>query len=459
VRTLFFRIFLWFWLAMAAVAGVLIVSSPLFTRRRPSVDRWERDAGRMVEERARRVAERIGKEGLPQAGQAKAEEDPGRPNRFYVVDLEGKELLGARVPAEVRTLAMHAAATGQPERQREGALHLAARPLRDPEGRALVVVETMRRPPGPADLLDPGWLLPRLLVLTALAGLLCFWLARHLSAPVTAVREATRRLAGGDLSARVGSSVGRRRDDVAELARDVDTMAERVVGLLDAQKRLLRDVSHEVRSPLARLGVALELARRGPEERRERALARIGEEADRLAGMVDQLLSLSRLESGVPAAEWAGLDLRALVVAVVDDAAFEAGARRCSVRLATSDACEVTGSASLLRSAVENVVRNAVRHTGEGTLVEVSLHASGPPGDRRADIRVRDHGPGIPDDRLADVFKPFFRLDEARDRARGGAGLGLAIAATAVEGHGGTIEARNAPAGGLEVTISLPARS
>jgi two-component system sensor histidine kinase CpxA len=119
----------------------------------------------------------------------------------------------------------------------------------------------------------------------------------------------------------------------------------------------------------------------------------------------------------------------------------------------------VTGSASLLRSAVENVVRNAVRHTGEGTLVEVSLHASGPPGDRRADIRVRDHGPGIPDDRLADVFKPFFRLDEARDRARGGAGLGLAIAATAVEGHGGTIEARNAPAGGLEVTISLPARS
>lgn len=455
MRTLFLRIFLWFWLATAGGAFVLIVSSPLFTRRRPSVDRWERDAGRMVEERVRSAAERIGREGLPPA-RRHGEGPPDGPGRFWVLDLEGKDVAGAAVPPEVRALALHAAATGQPELQREGAVHAAARPVRDPEGRALVVVETLRRPPGLADLLEPAWLLPRLLALTALAGLLCFWLARRLSAPVEAVRAATRRLAGGDLSARVGSSAGRKRDDVAELARDVDAMAERVVELLGAQKRLLRDVSHELRSPLARLGVALELARNGPPERRERALARIGDEADRLAALVDQLLALSRIEAGVPAGERVAVDLGALVAAVVDDAAFEAGARGRAVRLRQGPACEVTGSPALLRSAVENVVRNAVRHTGDGRAVEVSLDAAELP-ERRAVVRVRDHGPGIPEERLKDVFEPFVRVDDARERVLGGAGLGLAIAIGAARLHGGTIEAANAPGGGLEVTITLPA--
>lgn len=455
MRTLFVRIFLWFWLAMASAAAVLIVSSPLLTRGRPSVDRWEKDAERLVEERLRRVAGRIERHGLPHR-RPDEHEDPGRPDRTFVLDPEGTDVRGVPAPAEVRALARRAAALGRLERHRDGALHLAARPVRAPDGRALVVVQTLRRPPSLRDLLDPGWLLPRLLALTLLAGLLCFWLARHLSSPVAAVRAATRRLAGGDLAARVGASVGRRRDDIAELASDIDAMAERVVGLLDAQKRLLRDVSHELRSPLARLGVALELARDGDAGKRERALARIGEEADRLAGMIDQLLALSRLEAGLPSGESVAVDLGSLVAAVVDDAAFEAAARGRTVSLARGDGpCAVTGSPSLLRSAVENVVRNAVRFTEEGTGVEVSLEAPG--ADGRAVVRVRDHGPGVPEDRLTDVFEPFFRVDDARERARGGAGLGLAIAIGAVRLHGGTIEARNAPGGGLEVTISLPA--
>jgi two-component system sensor histidine kinase CpxA len=458
MRTLFLRIFLWFWLAMAAVAGLLIVTSPLLSRGRPSLDRWEKDAGRMAEERARRIASFLGKEGIRPSERPGEEENPGRPDRFYVVDLEGRELRGAVLPAEAQALARRASANGQLSTQREGALHLAAVPARLADGRAVVVVQTLRRPPGLRDLLDPGWLVPRLLVLTALAGLLCFWLARQLSSPVVAVREATRRLAGGDLAARVGASVGTRRDDIADLARDIDAMAERVVELLGSQQRLLRDVSHELRSPLARLGVALELARTGPEEKRNRALDRIGEEADRLAAMIEQLLTLSRLEAGVPGLERVWVDVRALTAAVVDDAAFEASARRCSVRLVAGEPCEVEGSPALLRSALENVVRNAVRHTDEGTGIGVWVGVEGTPGCRRASIRVRDHGPGVPGELLQEIFKPFVRVDGARERGRGGAGLGLAIAVRAIEAHGGSIEAGNAPGGGLDVTIVLPAQ-
>ena len=456
MRTLFFRIFLWFWLAMAAVAAVLVVSSPLFTRGRPSVDRWERDAGKMVSDRLETLAERIGREGLPPARPPHPEDGPGRPDRFYALDASGQVVFGGPVPREVRALALRAAATGQVEEHREGPLHLAARIVRDPSGRTLVVVLALRRPPGLLELLDPGWLLPRLAAISVLVGLLGIGLARQLSSPVEAVRAATRRLAGGDLSARVGDSVGRRRDDIAELARDIDAMAEKVVELLGAQKRLLRDVSHELRSPLARLGVALELARSGPEEKRERALERIGEEAGRLAAMIEQLLALSRLEAGAAEAERVAVDLRGLVASVVEDAAFEAEGRGCAVGLAQGIPCEVTGSPSLLRSAVENVVRNAVRHTAEGSGVEVAVEAA--PSGETVGVRVRDHGPGVPEERLKDVFKPFFRIDDARERARGGAGLGLAIAIGAAEAHGGTIVARNAPDGGLEVTITLPVR-
>lgn len=456
MRTLFFRIFLWFWLVTAAVAAVLVVSSPLFTRGRPAVDRWEKDAGRMAGDRLGMLVERVERDGLPPPRTPRREEGPGHPDRFYAFDTSGRLLSGAPAPPEVRALALHAAATGQVEEHREGPLHLAARMVHEPGGRALVVVLALRRPPGLLDLLDPGWLVPRLVAIAVLVGLLCLGLARQLSSPVEAVRAATRRLAGGDLSARVGDSVGRRRDDIAELARDIDAMAEKVVELLAAQKRLLRDVSHELRSPLARLGVALELARSGPEEKRERALVRIGEEADRLAEMIEQLLALSRLEAGAAVVERVAVDLRGLVASVVEDAAFEAEGRGCSVGLAAGGPCEVTGSPSLLRSAVENVVRNAVRHTAEGSGVDVTLEWA-PDGDAAA-IRVRDHGPGVPEERLKDVFKPFFRVDDARARARGGAGLGLAIAIGAAEAHGGTIVARNAPDGGLEVTLTLPAR-
>ncbi|HLM59148.1 MAG TPA: ATP-binding protein [Pyrinomonadaceae bacterium] len=225
---------------------------------------------------------------------------------------------------------------------------------------------------------------------------------------------------------------------------------------MSAQRRLLRDISHELRSPLARLSVALDLARKraGPEA--ASALSRIELESKRLNEMIGQLLTLSRWEAGAGPVRDAPLDLAALVREVAEDADFEARAQDRGVRLGECDACETSGAAMLLRSAFENVVRNAVRHAPSGTAVRVSLVCRREGGAGRAVISVRDEGPGVPEEALSDIFRPFYRVDDARDRETGGTGLGLAITERAVRLHGGTVTAANIPGGGFLVEISLP---
>jgi len=315
----------------------------------------------------------------------------------------------------------------------------------------------LRDPPSAVDLLDPRVVLPRLAALTVVVGLFCFVLARHLSAPFAALRTATQRLAAGDLSARVGPEVARRRDEIGGLARDFDAMAQRLEQLVGAQRGLLRDVSHELRSPLARLEVALELARQRGGEPAAEALDRIGRESRRLDELVGQLLSLARLESGAVEPEVAQVDIGRLLGDVVADARFEAEGNGRSVALFVEQPAVVRGAAELIRSALENVVRNAVVHAPPATEVAVALTVAPASGcGKAAVIEVRDRGPGVPDEELDRLFEPFHRVSEARERSSGGVGLGLAITRRAVEWHGGTVTARNHPDGGLEVTIRLP---
>jgi signal transduction histidine kinase len=294
-----------------------------------------------------------------------------------------------------------------------------------------------------------------LLVYSVAGGIFCWFVSRHLTKPLHRLSEAAAGIAEGRLSTRVDPSLKMRRDEIADLARNFDGMAERIEALVTGQRRLLGDVSHELRSPLARLIVALSLAKQGPPEEAAENLERIGTEALRIDALIGQLLALTRIDSGVDRGSPAPFDLTALVQEVASDGDFEARARNRSVVITQADPCTVNGFEEPLRSAVENIVRNAIRHTAEGTAVSISLEMN--PG--RAVLRVRDYGPGVPPSMLSDIFQPFRRVangdSEGANGKSDGAGLGLAIAERAVNIHRGTIRAINAPEGGLIVEIVL----
>ena len=315
----------------------------------------------------------------------------------------------------------------------------------------------MRRPPRRIDLLDPQILIPRLATLTVVVGLFCLLLARHLSAPVVRPRRARRGSAAGDLSARVGPPVARRRDEIGDLARDFDGMAERLERPSAPQRRLLRDVSHELRSPLARLEVALELARqRSGDEvadapRSHRPRVRAGS-----TSWWSGCCPWQRIESGGRIRPAPTRRSRSPLENVVGDARFEAEGRACDVRLEVSQRPTVAGHPELLHSAVENVVRNAIAFAEPSLGVDTWIGEQALAGRIVAVIRVRDYGKGVPEDQLDRLFEPFHRVEDARDRRTGGVGLGLAITGRAPRADGGEVEARNHPDGGLEVTIRLP---
>jgi two-component system sensor histidine kinase CpxA len=301
----------------------------------------------------------------------------------------------------------------------------------------------------------------RLVIVSLIGGLLCYGLARYLTTPIRKLRSTSHEFADGNLTARVSSPLVKRHDEIGQLGRDFNQMAERLESMVAAQHRLLGDISHELRSPLARMNVALELARKRAGADARSALDRIERESETLNEMIGHLLTLTRLETGTRGLQASDVDLAHLVREVAEDADYEAQSRNRSVQVVTCDECSTMGTEELLRSAVENVVRNAVRYTAEGTPVEITLRASNGAGRNgngggAAIISVRDHGDGVADEAIDKIFRPFYRTEDARDRESGGAGLGLAITSRAVRLHGGSVSAANAKGGGLEVTIKLP---
>src|SRR5713101_4358912 len=312
-------------------------------------------------------------------------------------------------------------------------------------------------PPGQSAMFGPNGV-PGLGILIAVltSGLVCYFLAQFLTSPILRLRKATQKLAAGDLTARAGGSTSRAGDEMSQLVRDFDLMAEQIEKLVNAQSRLLKDISHELRSPLARLSVALELARQrtGPEA--ESVLDRINLESSRMNELIGSLTTIARLESGAGSLRKGPVELEELVQEIARDAAFEAQSRNCQVECEIMDELPVTGDPALLHSAVENVVRNATRYTQEGTTVKIRAEKIQTGNLGEAVIRVTDSGPGVPDSELDKIFRPFYRIDDARRRSTGGVGLGLAITEQAVRLHGGSVKASNLPAGGLLVEIRIP---
>lgn len=319
-------------------------------------------------------------------------------------------------------------------------------------------------PPGPFALLGPpgppsDWMplhtVIRLALGLAISGLFCFLFARYMTSPVLKVGKAVRQFARGDMSVRVGPELGNRGDELARLAGDFDNMAERIESLLDSQRNLLRDVSHELRSPLARLNVALELCRKGDGAETGKYLERIAREADKLNEMIGQILAYNKMESRAAGLELEQVDLEELVREIAEDAQYEARSRNRDISFVT-EPCTIEGDREVLHRAVENVVRNAIAYTAENSAVEITQKRSIEKEKGCAVVSVRDHGPGVPEEDLAKIFHPFYRVDQGRGKETGGTGLGLAITESAIRMHNGTVRADNSPDGGLVIEINLP---
>ena len=450
MRSLFLKIFLWCWLGMI-LANVALFLSVAATRPERSNRPW-RDLS-LVGSTAQKAADTYEREGQPALAEYLKQFQQSNGIDSVLLSEQGAELVEHALPTGWQDLAGRVAKTGNTQFNVSSTGLVVAQQVVTPQGHRYVYVSRIPRTPFNVSLRAQAL---RLLAVLLTGGLLYYGLARYLTTPIRQLRETTHEFAAGNLAARVSPKLVKRRDEIAHLGKDFNLMAERLQSMVAAQNRLLGDISHELRSPLARMSVALELARKRAAPEAKSALDRIEHEAETLNEMIGHLLRLTRLESGTDGLQRTEVDLARLVREVADDADFEARSRKRSVHIVTCDECSTTGTEELLRSAVENVVRNAVRYTAEGTEVEIALRLHNGNGNS-AVISVRDHGQGVPEEAMEKIFHPFYRTEDARDRESGGSGLGLAIASRAVRLHGGSVQAVNAANGGLEVTISLPA--
>ena len=449
MKSLFLKIFLSFWVAQALFIVLAILVTLAF---RPRSATWEALRNTVLNDAVSAYEEG----GDHQLRQYFENLESTQHVRAYLFNEQGEEVSRRGAPDWAIRVA-----SGGTRAPRDGVVFPAPPVQRDSrassDGKHRYTL-VMGLPPGPRVFFGPrGMPIPGLIISILSSGIVCYFLAWYMTKPVARLRAATQQLAAGDLTARAGNPKSRRHDEIAGLMRDFDTMAGRLETLVKAQSRLLNDISHELRSPLARLNVALGLARQRSGEESASMLERIELEASRLNELIGRLLTLARLEDGEKRVPSTPVLLDEIVLNIAEDAEFEAQARHCHVRSGIPvGAWEVRGEASLLHSAIENVVRNAIRYTREGTTVEIHLARSRTPTGAEAVVSVTDSGSGVPPDALEKLFQPFYRLDDDRGRQTGGVGLGLAITERAVRFHGGHVAAFNKAEGGLLVEIHLP---
>lgn len=434
---LYWRVLALFWVALVTVMVVSVwITSRIVERERETLPSAHQRA--LAEDIATSTARRIGSHSLDDVRHWLRTQSGG-PIRVWVRPLDGPQpRLNLDPPSAWPGFAVQRIATSSDGR------------------RYLVDVRWFRPQHPPRPPFRAFWLSFVLLGLAVSTGV-ALLLARYVALPLKQIRASAHRFADGELDARVGALRMGRSQEMVALAREFDLMAARIERLIQDHRRLIGDVAHELRSPLARLGVALELSR-GDSEPAEREVshARIALELQRMDRLIGQTLDLSRLESGAHGGVESG-DFGAIVAARVQDARFEASQRAIGIVLGAAPPLPIRGELDLIASAVENVLRNALRFAPEGSDVEVHLARNDAAHEPRALLAIRDHGPGVPDTDLERIFEPFYRSADTRQQASGtGGGLGLAIARSSILRAGGGISARNREGGGLEVRIELP---
>jgi two-component system sensor histidine kinase CpxA len=429
MRSSFGKILLWMAGAAVACALMMTATSWVMSQTIRGSDPFSRVL-RMEMERLRGAYESGGDAAL----QAELDQFAKfMPSQRFLVDAQGRDVLTRE---DHSGLVKRAHTPGSKPR-----FLAAGEPViyRSEDGKFAYVVVPRFRP-------SPWAHVPYLICVLITIAFLSWIFSRSIAKPLAQLRTTVSRFGAGDLSARTAST---RRDEFGDVSRAFDEMADRIETLMTAERRLLQDVSHELRTPLSRLGFAIELARKAPD--RDAALDRIRKEVDRLNSLVNQLLQVTRAEGDPAAREMEPVPLDELLREVAEDTAWEAELRKVRIVARIGEHATVRGDRELLRRAIENVVRNALRYAPENSTVEIGLESS----KDSARIRVRDEGPGVAEENLEQIFQPFFREDSSRNAATGGVGLGLAITYRAIHLHHGQVRARNA-APGLMVEIELP---
>src|SRR6266850_2992943 len=453
VHRLFVKIFSWFWVTALVIIGIIFIGRHVMDLRPiDSSTMYASVASRLAAEAAQ-AYESGGPAGFARFANSLA---GGNKNQVFLLDEFDKDVLSRAISRDTLRLASEAGkdqlvTTHIPLYERVAAYKFVAasgRPY------TLVLYERSAASDLTGMLLSAG--IPFLLGLLFVVTILCLWLAYHIAAPIHGIQSAARRVAQGDLSARVPHAISLRRDELAALAMDFDSMVERIETLIRTQRNLLTSVSHELRSPLARLNVSLAVMRKQASAEACDICERMERDVARIDARIGQLLTLSRLEAGLPLGKRENVNFTLLVEEVVADGNFEAQSLGKSVSLkSSSDVVLETADSLALRSACENIVRNAIHFTRPGTEVNVALDVDNTASSRQVFLTVRDQGPGVPKDALQNIFSPFFRINGPGRREEGN-GLGLAIAIEAIRLHHGSITASNLNPEGLEISVRLP---
>lgn len=448
LKTLYAKIFGWFWLTLT-VGSLLVLVVTVFSGTQPVGRRWMRLTQDLYAHSAVDFYETGGKPALQRYLNTLRTSSR---IEGTLLDEDQKNVLGDPLSPYIGKTLEQCLRTGQ-STLRLGRVWTAASPVSYGPRRFIFIIEVHPL----RGFVDGTYIIPmmsRMLLAILIAGVFCLFLTRHIVAPIRALQMAALRLAAGDLNTRVMPIIAPRDDELADTARAFDQMADRIQLLIQKRQELLADISHELRSPLTRLSVSLELMRRGEGD----VLEQMQVDLDRMNTMIGQVLLLTRLDLQTSQPAMEKVDIRRMLEGIAREAEFEVQDDEKQVTVRVEDGCSVWGDPNLLRSCIENIVRNAVRYTEPGTAIAI---VAGPiaheTGRKRCEIAFIDNGPGVPEAALPFLFDPFFRVSESRDRKEGGTGLGLSISQRIAILHHGTIQAENRKdSSGLVVRLYLP---
>ena len=447
MRSFFVQIFLSFWIATILI---FVVATLTYPRNRESAEGVSEALSSSTTAAAHVMMAEYEHGGCTGLG--------GLPREFILLNANGDGLCGPPISPPIRSFALESLSAKQATTRRIGASWVCAVALHQSNGTPLIVVhsipEGLRRwwPTQPPSALP-------------ISVLMTFLLAYLLTRPMRALSLAIRKFTAGDMTVRVPvhgppwTRIGG--SEVRTLMDDFNKMADRIQDLMHSQKVLVRDISHELRSPLARLRLALELAREDPSHAGLQ-LDRVEHEADRLNAIIGETLTLSLMESSQDLLHTKQFSLTGLFEELLPDMRFEAEARHMHLKYSPApEVVTVAGYPELMRRALENVLRNAIRYSPPEGLVDVEVQidparAANSGSKKMAEIRIADSGPGVPAESLGKIFGPFFRVDSSRQESTGGFGVGLAIAERSIHLHGGAIHAENRREGGLLIRIRIP---